>query len=141
MLPGLLTERANGQSGGIGWIQVTGRGYAQRRWSEPSCTRTVMNLELLLWSIPPLIFSVAFLGVRRYSLLNVARHVSGVAVVFGALALDVSAADDRPLLIFLGAIGGTLVGQAFEAEKRRAADRRRAVGLDGGEFRQVSRPT
>ncbi len=37
---------------------------------------------------------------------------------------------EPPVLIFLGAIGGTLVGQAYEAEKRRAADRIRSLQTD-----------
>ena len=91
-----------------------------------------MTIDLLLWSIPMLVLSVALLGVRRYSLFNVARHVCGVVVIFGTMAVSADVALDPPVLILLGAIGGTLVGQAFEDERRRAADRRRAVGLDDG---------
>jgi hypothetical protein len=98
-----------------------------------------MTIDLLLWSIPPLILSVAMLGMRRYSLFNVARHVCGVVVVFGTLAVSASVGLEPPVLILLGATGGTLVGQAYEAEKRRAADRRRAVGLDDGEGMVVAR--
>jgi hypothetical protein len=92
-----------------------------------------MTLDVLLWSIPALVLSVALLGVRRYSLFNIVRHVGGVAVVLGTMAVSASVALDPLVLIFLGAIGGTLVGQAYQDEQRRAADRRRAVGLDGGE--------
>lgn len=99
-----------------------------------------MTIDLLLWSIPPLILSVALLGVRRYSLFNVARHVCGMVVVFGTLAVSASVGLEPAVLILLGATGGTLVGQAYEAEKRRAADRRRAVGLDDGEAMIVARP-
>jgi hypothetical protein len=98
-----------------------------------------MTVDLLLWSIPALVLSVALLGVRRYSLINVVRHVGGLVVVLGTLAASASIALDPPVLILLGAIGGTLVGQAYQDEKRRAADRRRAVGLDGGEAMLVAR--
>ncbi|MEO8229496.1 MAG: hypothetical protein ABI628_07015 [Chloroflexota bacterium] len=91
-----------------------------------------MTVELLLWSIPALVLSVALLGVRRYSLFNVVRHLCGAVVVLGTLAVSASVALDPPVLLFLGAIGGTLVGQGYQDEKRRAADRRRAVGLDSG---------
>ncbi len=34
-----------------------------------------MTGDLLLWSIPLIILAVAMLGMRRYSPLNLARHV------------------------------------------------------------------
>ena len=89
-----------------------------------------MTIDVLLWSIPPLIISAAMLGIRRYSPLNLARHVAGAVIVFGTLAATTSVTLDPPIVLFLGAIGGTLIGQAYEAEKGRAADRRRSVGLD-----------
>ncbi len=99
-----------------------------------------MTVDLLLWSIPPLILSVALLGVRRYSLFNVARHVGGMAIVLGTLAASATIRLDPPVLILLGAIGGTLVGQAYQDEKRRATDRRRAVDLADGGALLVARP-
>jgi outer membrane lipoprotein SlyB len=97
-----------------------------------------MTVDVLLWSIPALVLSVALLGVRRYALFNVVRHVCGATVVVGTLAVSASVALDPPVLILLGAIGGTLVGQAYQDEKRRAADRRRAVRLDSGEAMVVA---
>jgi hypothetical protein len=90
-------------------------------------------IDVLLWSIPALILSIALLGIRRYSLFNVTRHVIGMVIVVGTLVASATFVLEPFVLILLGAIGGTLVGQAYEAEKRRAADRRRAVGLDDGD--------
>jgi hypothetical protein len=92
----------------------------------------MMLIEVLLWSIPALILSVALLGIRRYSAFNVARHTIGMVIVVGTLVASTFVVEPI-VMILLGAIGGTLVGQAYEAERRRAADRRRAVGLDGGD--------
>ncbi|MEZ0241142.1 MAG: hypothetical protein ACAH65_10125 [Chloroflexota bacterium] len=89
-----------------------------------------MPTDLLLWSIPPFILLVAMLGIRRYSQLNLLRQVAGAVLVLGTLGVSTRVPVEPPVLIFLGAIGGTLIGQAYEAEKRRAAERRRAVGLD-----------
>jgi hypothetical protein len=88
-----------------------------------------MTSDLLLLSIPPLILLVAMLGIRRYSRLNLARQVGGFVIVYATLAAGMTGALDAPVAVFLGAIGGTLVGQAYEAEKQRAAERRRAVGI------------
>ena len=89
-----------------------------------------MTGDLLFWSIPPLIALVGLLGVRRFSRLNIARQVGGLAIVYAALGLGMNNVLDAPILVLLGAIGGTLVGQAYEAERQRAAERRRGVGLD-----------
>jgi uncharacterized membrane protein len=90
----------------------------------------VVTGDVLLWSIPLIILAVAMLGMRRYSPLNLARHAGGMVIVLATLALGTSAVLEPPVLIFLGAIGGTLVGQAYEAEKRRAADRIHSLDTD-----------
>ena len=98
-----------------------------------------MNTDVILWSIPPLILVIAMLGIRRYSPFNVLRHVAGSIVVFGTLAFSTSGVLEPPVMILLGAIGGTLIGQAYEAENHRAAARRRRVGLDDDRSMVVAR--
>ena len=82
-----------------------------------------MLVERLVILVPVLILAVALLGVRRYTAFNIGRHAGGFALVMVLVALDGSIAIEGPVLVLLGAIGGTLVGQAYEAERRRAADR------------------
>ncbi len=61
-----------------------------------------MTIDLLLWSIPPLVLLAALLGVRHYSLYNIVRHVCGVVVIFGTMAVRDSARSS-PVGSFRGA--------------------------------------
>lgn len=82
-----------------------------------------MSVERLVILVPLLILGVALLGVRRYTPVNIARTIGGTTLIVVLIALDGSIQIEGPILVLLGAIGGTLAGQSYEAERRRAADR------------------
>jgi len=82
-----------------------------------------MVVERLLILVPLLVLGVALLGIRRYAPVNVVRTIAGWTLILVLIALDGTVAVAGPILVLLGAIGGTLAGQSYEAERRRAADR------------------